>query len=499
MNRPLGIRTEIVIASSLLVGAALVLITYVLLLLTETKFLNQSIKRHTDETINLCMIMQEVPESSIVNILETYTHHNNISSWSLIDQQMLVLSESPTNRLNDHSKNDLHRALIKESPLIRFNYSGSWRSWISTSSEETQYVEITSHFTRETKTYALQIRYSLVEIVPQMYNLASLAFALCLGYGLILVTTAVVILNKSIIQPITLLTKSTLLAANGDLNQKVPENGPREIKHLGSAFNNMTQNLQKSISQQLQQYQQLQQTNNELKTTKQHLAHSERIASVGNLASGIAHELGNPLSATIGYLELLKNRTQDLVNSDLITRTLSETNRMDQLIREMLDFSSPGAQNEQSSCQPSEILQQTCQMLKLQGSLKNHILHQYPGNLPSVPITALKLQQILVNLILNAQDSLDKSGEITLTGNHIPPNVIIQVKDNGHGIPPEVFQNLFDPFFTTKQQGKGRGLGLFVSYQLATDAGGNLIAESTPNEGSYFTLTIPSSTSHNKK
>lgn len=498
MKRTLGLRTEIVIASSLLVGAALILITYVLLLLTETKLLNQNIKRHTDETINLCMIMQEVPYPLIVSILEKYTHRNNISSWSLIDQQMLVISEFPVNRLNDHSKNDLHRALIKESPLIRFNYSGSWRSWISTSPEESQYIEITSYFTRETKTYALQMRYPLTDIIPQMRNLASLAFALCLGYGLILVTTAVAILNKSIVQPIMLLTKSTLRAANGDLNARVPENGPHEIKHLGSAFNNMTQNLQKSISQQYQQYQQLQKINKDLKTTKQHLAHSERIASVGNLASGIAHELGNPLSATIGYIEILKDRIKDPTNNDLIARSLSETNRMDQLIREMLDFSSPGAQNEQSSCQPSEILQQTCQMLKQQGSLKNHIELHYSDNLPTVPIAALKLQQILVNLIINARDSLDNRGEITLTGNHIPPNVIIQVKDNGHGIPPEIFQNLFDPFFTTKQQGKGRGLGLFVSYQLAIDAGGNLIAESTPNEGSCFTLTIPSSTSHNK-
>lgn len=490
--KQLGLRSEIVITSGLLVGAALLFMTFLLLRLTESRLIEQNISLRGSQATAISQALHQLPATQLKTALENYTQNQTLLSWRLVDQRLTPLAASSIQLFDRHSKRNLRQALLRQQRQIRLNYSSSLHLWLNNSQDTDQYIEITTHLEQTATSLALQLRYPLATIYQQMHSLITVAFCFCLGYGLILVMAAVTILNRSIIRPVTQLTLSSRLIADGNLEQRVPQAGPLEIHELGSAFNSMVTSLQQSISEQQQQYQQLQQAHDDLSVTRQHLAHSERIASVGNLTSGLAHELGNPLSAVIGYLELLKRGVDDTTNSDFIQRALAETARMDQLIKDLLDFAAPDIECETNYCDVSDVLQQSCDMLQMQGALKNRQLHfEWPQQLPQVTISALKLQQVLVNLILNARDATKENDRITLACQQTESAVSIIVEDTGHGIDAELLPTLFDPFFTTKDQGKGRGLGLYVCYQLANEAGGTLQVVSTPQQGSRFTLSLP--------
>ena len=492
MRKALKLRTEIVITSGVLVGAALLFTIFLLLRLSESYLLDQSLSFHIRQTENLSQALQHLPEKKLPQVLENFALTNDLISWRLVDQQMTPLLASANPSDQSRSRQNLRLALLRQSPEIQVSYPKSWQLWLEILPPEKQFAEITTAVFRESTVQALQIRYPLHNIHQQMRFLALLAISVCLAYGLILVITAVLVFNRAVILPITLLTGSTRKFAEGDLNQRVKETGPLEIAELGSAFNRMADSLQAGITTQQQQYLKLEQTHNDLVETRQHLAHSERLASVGNLTSGIAHELGNPLSAVIGYLELLKQKIDNSGNHDLIVRALDETSRMDQLIKEMLDFTTPGSASESFPCCPAEVLDRSCNLLQLQGALKDRQLScQWDADLPMVKIAPLKLQQILINLILNARDSTSENGFIAVSGTLENTQIIISVEDNGHGIPAEQIKSIFDPFFTTKASGKGRGLGLYISFQLASEVGGSLQVSSNLGHGSCFTLTLP--------
>lgn len=491
MKRPLGLRTEIIISSGLLVGAALLFITLLLLRLSESRLLEQRITLLTDQSVALSHMLHHQPDEQMTRQLQHLSRNHDMVAWRLVDQHFTTLAASAVTPFNQRSERDVRLTLLKQSPLIQLSYVESWRQWRHMVPPAQQFVEISCSVSQQSATLALQVRYPLADITRQLHSQARLALLFCLGYGLILVMTAVFILNRAVISPIILLTHGTDRIAQGDLSQRVPQSGPREIEQLGQSFNVMAASLEHSINEQQLHFRQLQQAHDELQRTRQQLAHSERIAAVGNLTSGLAHELGNPLSAVIGYLELLK-RQDDPGGRDLAERALAETGRMDQLIKDLLDFATPEADLADAQCNPLEVLQHSHEMLSLQGVFKTRQLHcDWPDRLPEVPLSPLKLQQILVNLLLNARDATGDSGQISLTAGQESQQIVICVKDNGQGIAPEHLPHLFDPFFTTKPAGQGRGLGLYVSYQLVIEAGGTLDVRSTPGQGSCFTLTLP--------
>ncbi|WP_316347679.1 HAMP domain-containing sensor histidine kinase [Desulfuromonas acetoxidans] len=491
MKRVLGLRTEIILSSGLLVGAALLFMTFLLLRLTESRLLDQAIKLHTDHSTALSLSVEQLPELEMAQVVEHYARHHKLLHWRLVDQRMMPIAMSTTLTVHGRSQRELRYALLRQSPQIHLSFPSTLNLWPNSQASE-QYVEITTSIHRYGATYALQLRYPLHNIFEQLLGLTKLAALFCFGYGLILVLTAILLLNPSVIRPVTLLTRRALQITDGDLSQRAPESGPREITELGSAFNQMVDSLQNSLEEQRHHYRKLQETHEELKQTRQHLAHSERIASIGNLTSGIAHELGNPLSASIGYLELLKKRCEEPKNRDLIERALNESHRMDQLIKDLLDFAAPDHESGHANCAPSDVLKHSCDMLLQQGALKErHLSTDWPEQLSHVSIPPIKLQQVLVNLILNARDATDSYGAITITATENDSKITIKVEDNGHGIEEQSLETIFDPFYTTKAPGKGRGLGLYVSYQLVHDARGELQATSTQGKGSCFTVTLP--------
>lgn len=499
IKRPFGLRSEIVISTSLLVGAALLFVALLLLRLSENRLLEQTITLQSRHAQSIRPLLKSKSHLELITVIENYAQANHLQSWNLRGANNQTIAGNEL-LLDTKTALTIQQSLLFQPVVVSLHYPTGLTSFAPAETVQ-RYFDLSIALPQSSqRPLLLHMRYSLDDIYQQLMELQTLALVCCLGYGLVLVITAVYLLNRSVILPIIQLTKTTQQISQGDLKQRVTLLGPREITTLGQSFNHMAQNLQYSMAEQQRQLETLQQTNDELHRTQQQLVQSDRMASVGNLTSGMAHELGNPLSAVIGYLELLKKKQHEQPQLDLVNRALIESGRMDQLLKDMLDFAAPSPVHTLNDCDPAHVVAQTCEMLHLQGVLKNHTLTNLVTNdLPQVSIDPHKLQQVFVNLILNARDAtsgdqmeiLNKKGIITLRSSESDGHILLSVQDNGHGMDEKQQLAIFDPFFTTKEQGKGRGLGLYVCYQLVKDCGGQIEVNSVLNEGSCFTITLP--------
>ncbi|RLC07211.1 MAG: two-component sensor histidine kinase, partial [Deltaproteobacteria bacterium] len=211
--------------------------------------------------------------------------------------------------------------------------------------------------------------------------------------------------------------------------------------------------------------------------------------SVGQLAAGLAHELGNPLAALIGYLEFLKHKIESTTDKDIIERSLVETNRIDFLVRELLDFSRPAESVQIESVDMTDVLNSCVQLLRNQGVMADlDVINELPKVLSSIRIDPHKLQQVLINLLLNGVQACDHGGKIVLSGGEDSTFVWVGIRDTGSGISAADLDRIFDPFFTTKAPGDGTGLGLAICQRIVGEASGVIEVNSESGEGSLFRL-----------
>ena len=226
------------------------------------------------------------------------------------------------------------------------------------------------------------------------------------------------------------------------------------------------------------------------KTTEQALIRSERLAVVGRLLASLAHEINNPLQAISSCVDLIseyplsEEETQQNLKS-----VKDEINRLTQISRRILDFSRP-AKTDLVKTDIRGVLEHTLKISKKQIEHANIITQaNIPENLPFVMASADELGQVILNLIINAIESMQKGGKIIITVVVIEPVVEISIRDTGKGIPENQLSYIFDPFFSTKTEGSG--LGLAVSYKIVERFGGMLTAESQLNQGSVFKISLP--------
>jgi signal transduction histidine kinase len=234
----------------------------------------------------------------------------------------------------------------------------------------------------------------------------------------------------------------------------------------------------------------LQQTNNDLQQAREELIRSEKLASVGQLAAGLAHELGNPLAALIGYLEILKERIMTAAEQDVVKRSLTEAGRIDYLVRELLDFSLPTI-TVTDQINPLDELEKCMELLEHQGAFASiDLIKQLPTCAATVIIDRQKLQQVYINLLLNAVQACNEQGQLTVSAELDAERIWLSIADNGCGIHPEHLTKVFDPFFSTKAPGKGTGLGLSICQRIVAEAGGEIAVVSSLGKGSTFRVVL---------
>jgi signal transduction histidine kinase len=238
--------------------------------------------------------------------------------------------------------------------------------------------------------------------------------------------------------------------------------------------------------------QQLSETNRDLEVAQEVLIRSEKLAGVGRLAAGLAHEVGNPLQVAMGYVELLRRGGKEDATADILERMDQELKRIHDIIQRLLEFARPLPKTV-TTCDINDVIRDASSLIAGRKGFRN-VSFEYAldPELASVETEPEKIRQILVNLIFNALDALPESGgTITLRTRKTEEGIEIKVEDTGCGIPEQDMQKVFDPFFTTKEPGKGTGLGLAVCLGLVESLGGAIDVRSYENQGTVASIKLP--------
>lgn len=227
----------------------------------------------------------------------------------------------------------------------------------------------------------------------------------------------------------------------------------------------------------------------EMKKMEEQIIHSEKLASIGRLAAGIAHEIGNPLTSIFSFVQILREMEQDDFRKESLETIYFHINRISEILKQLSGFSKMPA-GEPKTCRINEIIETSMSLIQYDKKAKNiSIAKELSPLLPEVICDGNMLSQVFVNLTLNAIDAMSGGGTLTVKSMAKGDNIIVQFDDTGTGIPKEDLTRIFDPFYTTKE--KGTGLGLAVSYDIIKKMNGTLSVESETGKGTTFTITIP--------
>lgn len=291
---------------------------------------------------------------------------------------------------------------------------------------------------------------------------------------------AILLLSRRFISPITELANTMEMTGGDFLNAKVAVKGHDEIALLGERFNSMIDRIR--------------QANEEIRKAHEKLVQSEKLSSIGILASGVAHEINNPLGGLFNCLRML---TRDGDNPEFREKYLGLVRegleRIENTVGKLLWMA------RKSEHVPVEVnVRNTVESVR---SLTDYqlkkaqvqVLNEIPGNL-MVIADVNDMQQMLLNLFINAIHAMRTGGVLTVNGRRTNGQVELAVVDTGGGIPKEHIAQVFDPFFTTKPPGEGTGLGLWLTYEIVKAYGGEIAVKSEEGRGTTFTLTFPVAT-----
>ena len=230
----------------------------------------------------------------------------------------------------------------------------------------------------------------------------------------------------------------------------------------------------------------------ELQTIEHQMRQSDRLATVGQLAAGVAHEIGNPLTSISSLVQLLARRTENPDHIAKLGRIRSNIERITKIVHELVDFTRPQATDLQA-VQINDVIQSAVGLMSYDNrSQQINIDLQLAPDLPRIKGSPDKLHQVVVNLLVNAFDAMREQGDsIMIATSNQPFYVEIRVRDTGHGMDLTVKDKIFEPFFTTKNVGQGTGLGLSVSHGIIHSMNGKFSVESEPGEGATFVIQIP--------
>jgi PAS domain S-box-containing protein len=232
----------------------------------------------------------------------------------------------------------------------------------------------------------------------------------------------------------------------------------------------------------------------ELEETHLKLLHSEKMASLGKLAAGVAHEINNPLGGILIFSNiLLEETTPDDPKWRDLKHIVDQTLRCKEIVKELLDFSRQTKQR-WVQCDVNQALHQTISLLGKQALFQDiQIVKEIDPDIPQIIADPGQLNQVFINLMTNAVDAMEGKGILTVRTYPIPEakKIGLEIKDSGCGIPPEHLSRIFDPFFTTKDPGKGTGLGLSTVYGIIEDHGGTIEVRSSIGQGTNFILRLP--------
>jgi len=323
-------------------------------------------------------------------------------------------------------------------------------------------------------------------------------FALYTGIvALALLVFAYISMTRLVVRPVVQLSDRARRVADGARGIDPRLGGAAELVDLGSSLALMTARLRADEEAMRAKVNELEKAQEALNSAQESLIRTERLASVGRLAAGVAHEIGNPIAAILGFQELLLTSDFDPEErKDFLERMKKETERVHRVLRDLLDFAKPAG--DRDSLEPGigdvrGAIEDALALVRPQKGFRGiELVQELEDDLPRVTLGDERLVQVLLNLLLNASDAVpDDDPRIALRAEREGATVRITVDDNGGGVAKEVRDRLFEPFVTTKEVGKGTGLGLAVCRGLVDAAGGTISVDDAPGGGARFVLELP--------
>lgn len=337
----------------------------------------------------------------------------------------------------------------------------------------------------------------------------------------------------SVSTPLLDLSQDVLRIANGDYHHRIGETTRVELREIRDSVNRLADRLIADQTLLADNVKSLEDGNRELFEAQDQIVRSARLASVGTLAAGIAHEVGNPLGAIMAYVDVAASRTQKAGgDTEILDSIRAEAKRIDRIVRGLLDYARP-SESPPEPVPARDVLVRIQALLESQGKLDHvDVTWEMGDDDAHIVLEAHRLEQVILNLVLNALHAVEgedpgritvrlygEAGEVTrlpARREGDPPGInymhrrrmdqeevgfdavftaerltVIEVSDNGTGIAPDHFESLFDPFFTTKEPGKGTGLGLSICARLVEGMGGRIDVENAPDGGARFMIRLP--------
>ena len=286
----------------------------------------------------------------------------------------------------------------------------------------------------------------------------------------------VALIIRTISRPVRRLTEAAVDVAGGAYGTEVDFQSNDEMGLLAESFNEMSRKMASDIES--------------LRELNEHLIRAEKLAAAGTLAAGVAHEVNNPLASISSLIQILQTRNADPETREQLRLISTQIERITQVLRDMMEFARTRPP-QRTLLDINKVVGASLRLASFDKAFQRlRVAQRLDADVPLIPADANQLQQVFLNILLNARDAMPEGGDLSLRTNYDreAAEIIVEISDSGAGIAPEHAPHIFDPFFTTKPAGAGTGLGLAVSYRIVTAHGGRI--EVGPNNGRGTTVRV---------
>jgi signal transduction histidine kinase len=335
----------------------------------------------------------------------------------------------------------------------------------------------------------VQVAFSMADVMNRLLIFRRLFLMLIVLDSLVVIGFGSFLLSRSVVNPLKKLVEVVQRIGAGEVWHRAQVEYKNEIGKLAVAFNQMVERL-------IEKQADLEKAIKKLRDTQKELVSTEKLASVGRIAAGVAHEIGNPLTSVLGHTEILHKRLKSKrikdgeILLDLVERTRKETERINRIIKDLLQFSKPPSSHI-DDIDVNRLIQDSLKAVQVQERFQDIDFDLSLGeNLPWIKGNNDQLQQVLFNILINAADAMPHGGSISIRTAKDKRWVSIAIKDTGVGIKPEDINKIYEPFYTTKSPDKGTGLGLSISLKIIEDLGGKITVKSERGKGTEFIIYL---------
>ncbi len=547
-----GIRTEIVFTLTALIAGTIALIGILFLKVEERSLLEQKIKGGKQMMVSLQQLLSDVdsmesavegggpPPERLQRIVALFAQGHPLSHFSVVNRKFRIVADSRAEKVSTTLRDE---ALEKALHTGKIFAHGAEEGESFSLMKKTPLLFSAPLISRGETLGALRGEISLDDLRETHSRSQAMIFLYIVFDAVLLIGVGSFLLSRVIVKPLKKLVQMSEKIAEGNLDALSEPSGGDEVGKLFSSFNRMASRLREDRAQVENYIHSLKRVNRELRQAQDEVIRSEKLASIGRLAAGVAHEVGNPTGAILGYLDLLtRGGLGEEEEKEILQRAGSEAERIRQIIRDLLDISRPSPGLEEQ-VDINEVIHHALSLLSHQKKVweRIEVVKELLEGLPRWPGDPHRLQQVMINLFLNALDALTSpplqpgSGEKklrvatrTLTQEEFtelaeslfqrrkedspgidytllrskerpwirsPGEVLsvirIEVEDTGPGIPPDALGQIFDPFYSTKAPGEGTGLGLAICLRIVETYGGRILVKSEVGKGTTFTILLP--------